>query len=411
MKTIPEPPPGGVTRFPHGAAVRLAELDVDPWPTLARLRTHEPVSWVPETSMWFVTPRDPIVRVLRDARRFTTDAERSTIRDIFGRHMMTTDGEVALRYKRACLHAFRADVLARDMAPWVQARSRELVGGRDAPAGKRGGIELMGDVATPLAVGSALRVLGLPEELSGRITGWYDDFAAALANFTGNPEVRRRGKSAAAAFGEAVAPLVGGAAPAERGLLAELARAEGEGRLNDDEIIANALIILFGGIETTASMIGNTVWSLLATGSWDDFVARRWPTGDVVEEALRWQPAVQSITRHTTGDVELLGVEIPAGSVVQSMIGGANRDPQHFDDPDRFDPDRTNASDHLSFGTGRHLCLGAQLARIEIGAVLEALRERRPELRVADPRTGEPDGALPPLRGYEFRRPVSLPLV
>ena len=94
--------------FPLGAAVRLSVLDADPYPVLARLRSEEPVSWVPETRMWFVTPRQEIVAILRDAGRFTTEAERSTIRDIFGTHMMTTDGEVALRYKRSCLHAFRA---------------------------------------------------------------------------------------------------------------------------------------------------------------------------------------------------------------------------------------------------------------------------------------------------------------
>ena len=85
------------------------------------------------------------------------------------------------------------------------------------------------------------------------------------------------------------------------------------------------------------------------------------------------------------------------------MIGGANRDPDHFTEPDLFDPDRGNAADHLSFGTGRHLCLGAHLARMEISAVLEALRTRAPALRFAS----EP----PQLRGYEFRRPPRLVLL
>ena len=262
----------------------------------------------------------------------------------------------------------------------------------------------MVDVATPLAVASALRVLGLPEGLTDAITGWYDDFAAALANFRGDPDVRSRGRAAAAAFGEAVGPLLEQASADDPGLLAHLATAAGAERLHDEEIIANALIILFGGIETTASMIGSTVWSLLATRSWDDFVDGRWTTAAVLEESMRWQPAVQSITRHTTGDVTILGVAIPAGSVVQSMIGAANRDPARFEEPDRFDPDRKNASDHLSLGTGRHLCLGAHLARLEIAAVLEALREAMPSLSVAGP-------GLPPMRGYEFRRPESLPLL
>ena len=402
VNTVSPPDPERVTRFPLGAAVRLADLDVDPYPVLARLRREEPITWVPETGMWFVTRRSDTVAVLRDATRFTTDAERSTIRDIFGAHMMTTDGEVALRYKRSCLHAFRADVLLREMEPWVSARALGLL---DAALERRGegrfGVELMAGVATPLAVTSALRVLGLPLDLADRITAWFDDFALALANFSGDEEVRRRGKASAAAFADVVRPRLREVSPTDRGLLAHLA-ARTEDRLTDDEIVSNALIILFGGIETTASMIGNTVWSLLQTGWWPRFVRDPGTSGALIEESLRWQPAVQSITRHTTEDVRLLGVGIPAGSVVQCMIGGANRDPAHFADPDAFDPARTNASDHLSFGTGRHLCLGAHLARIEIAAVLESLRQRIPKLRFAD--------GVPELRGYEFRRPPVLPL-
>lgn len=391
-------------RFPLGAQVRLADLDADPYPILARLRREEPVTWVPETQMWFLTRRAEIVDVLRDARRFTTRAERSTIRDIFGDHMMTTDGDVALRHKRSCLHAFRADTLLRDMAPWTHQKARMLVDAAIEASALPSTpvIELMDDVATPLAVESALRVLGLPSELSERVAAWFDDFALALANFAGDPAVRARGKAAAAAFSEVVLPQISATRPDERGLPAQLAHPEGD-RLDDNEIVSNALIILFGGIETTASMIGNTVWSLLSTDAWRGFVAEPESQNRLIEEALRWQPAVQSITRHTTEAVKLLGVTIPAGEVVQSMVGAANRDDAHFDAPDAFDPSRGNAADHLSFGTGRHLCLGMHLARMEIGAVLDALRESSSGLFFADV---EPPG----LRGYEFRRPPALRL-
>jgi len=309
--------------------------------------------------------------------------------------MMTTDGEVALRYKRKCLHAFRADSLARSMGPWVTTRCEALL---DATFADRS-CELMASVATPLAIDSALTVLGLPLSMAGRIGGWYEEFALALANFSGDEKVRGRGKAAAAAFADAIEPQLARVPDDERGLLAQLA-ARDDDRLTDAEIVSNALIILFGGIETTASMIGNTVWSLLSTGWWGSLVAQPGLGPSVVEEALRWQPAVQSITRHTTGAVEIRGVRIPEGSVVQCMIGGANRDPEWFEDADRFVPGRDNAADHLSFGTGRHLCLGAHLARMEIGAVLAGLVARAPELAF--------EGPPSVLRGYEFRRPVEL---
>lgn len=382
-----------------GATVRLASLDADPYPTLAALRAREPVAWVPEVGMWLVTRRDDVVAILRDATRFTTESERSTIRDVFGTHMMTTDGDVALRYRRGCLHAFRADALARDMAPWVEARVAALL----ERARARAAFDVIEAVASPLAVGSALRVLGLPPELADTIRGWYADFALALANFTGDGAVRARGKAAASAFDEAVRPLLAEARPEDRGLLAHLASA-GDDRLSDDEIVANALIILFGGIETTEAMIANTIWSLLATDRWGWYVADRSRGPSLVEEALRWQPSVQSITRHTTEDATVRGVRLPAGSIVQSMIGGANRDPEHFADPDAFDPTRANAGDHLSFGTGRHLCLGAHLARIEILAVMDGLARRAPTLAFEG-------GEAPRLRGYEFRRPERLAVV
>ena len=100
-------PPLHPSRFPLGAQVSLAILDVDPYPVLADLREREPVSWVPETRMWFVTRRRDVLSVLRDRHRFTTDSPHSTIQDLFGRHMLTTDGEEHLRYRRACLPPFR----------------------------------------------------------------------------------------------------------------------------------------------------------------------------------------------------------------------------------------------------------------------------------------------------------------
>jgi cytochrome P450 len=388
-------------RFPLGAAVTLDALDADPYRVLARLRESEPVTWVPETQMWFVTRRADQIAILRDGERFTTDADRSTIRDIFGRHMMTTDGDEALRYKRSCLHAFRADVLAREMVPWVEKRAFALLdaAGRHTSTGPAEW-EIMADVATPLAVDSALYVLGLPLEFADRITEWFADFAVALANFSGDPDARRRGKAAAEAFAEAVVPHIRSASIEDRGLLAHLAT-RGEDRLEDEEIISNALIMLFGGIETTASMIGNTVWSVLANELWQWLDEDRARLSGVIEESLRWQPAVQSITRHTRCDMELEGVSISKGEVVQCMIGGANRDPSHFSEPDDFDPERTNAGDHLSFGTGRHLCLGALLARIEVAAVLNGLAKRAPALAFEG-------AAVPPLTGYEFRRPAEL---
>jgi cytochrome P450 len=95
------------------------------------------------------------------------------------------------------------------------------------------------------------------------------------------------------------------------------------------------------------------------------------------------------------------GIALEAGDAVQCMIGAANRDPAYFADPDRYDIARSNADDHLSFGAGRHFCLGAALARAEVGVALDALLDRFPTLRA------DPDRPSAPL-GYEFRAPPAL---
>ena len=154
-------------------------------------------------------------------------------------------------------------------------------------------------------------------------------------------------------------------------------------------MIANLLIILFGGIETTESAICNAIWAALShPGVTRLTVDDRREVDDMVEESLRWDAAVQSCTRFTTEPVEIRGVSIPAHETVQCMLGAANRDPAHFEDPDRFDPGRPNARDHLSFGAGRHFCLGATLARIEAREALASVF--RPAGAAAGPGAAHP---------------------
>ena len=172
--------------------------------------------------------------------------------------------------------------------------------------------------------------------------------------------------------------------------------------LTEAEIIANLLIVLFGGIETTESMIGNALWAVLSHPAIArTVVADPAKVEAVIEESMRWDPAVQSCTRFTTEPVEIRGVQIPANETVQCMLGAANRDPDHFPDPDRFDPGRANAGDHLAFGAGRHFCLGASLARIEAEQALVRVLGGLPGLRLDPSRPTRP-------YGHEFRTPPAV---
>jgi cytochrome P450 len=382
----------------RGRDIRLRDLAVDPYPILARLRAEEPVSWVDEARMWFVTRRADVVEVLRNPDVFRTDSPHSTIHDTFGDQMLSAEGERHRRYKSQCNTPFNARAVKAHAVPLTTTKVAALI----EAFPRDGAVELRAALTSELAVYMVGTILGVPERLHGAIRGWYDAFAAALANFAWDPAVRAHGHGAVQEFREAILPVLRAHERLDdASLLGTLSRATSD-RLSDDEIVANALIVLFGGIETTESTMLNVIWTLLhhpaalAAVRDDRALLTR-----AVEEAMRWEPAVQSCTRHAASSVTLAGVSIAAGEIVQCMLGSANRDPAYFTDPDRYDLMRPNATDHLSFGAGKHFCLGAALARAEVHVVLETLLDRFPALRVDPARLSAP-------YGYEFRSPPRL---
>jgi cytochrome P450 len=189
------------------------------------------------------------------------------------------------------------------------------------------------------------------------------------------------------------------AAPGED-LLSQLVHLDDEGqRLDDTELRATAGLLLVAGFETTVNLLGSGTELLLRHPEQRALLRRRpelWPTA--VEEVLRFESPVQVTGRFAVRDTELAGVRVPRGRLVVAMLGGANRDPEVFPDPHRFDVTRSNARDHLSFSGGRHFCLGAALARVEGEVGLARLFARWPELALARPGRRRPTRVL---RGWE----------
>ena len=411
-------------RFPLGAKVTFEALADDPYPIFHELRRAEPVTWAPELGMWMLTRRDDIVAVLADWERFTTDSPESTIRDIFGSHMLTTDGDEQIRYKRRFIGPFRRGRLEENLLGTVRGVLDDLMEELDGEArGDGGRADLRARIARPLSVRSICRVLGLPDGDGPRLLAWYDYFAAALENFAGDPAVRATGKKAAGEFRDYVTPFLRGDLEVPDGSMIAALRSEedpyrpghhvarsGGDPLSETEMVANLLLVLFGGIETTESMIGNAFWAVLSHPEVAERLAAETSGGTpagggllsgVIEESMRWEPAVQSCMRWATEDVEIRGVPIAQGEIVHCMLGAANRDPGHFSDPDRFDPERPNARDHLAFGAGRHFCLGASLARIEAEQALTRVFGGLPGLRLDVDRPARPFG-------HEFRTPPTV---
>ncbi|NNF28115.1 MAG: cytochrome P450, partial [Gemmatimonadetes bacterium] len=284
-------------RFPLGSAVTIERLARDPYPLFRDLRAREPVTWAPALSMWLLTRRDDIVAVLADPDLFTTDSAASTIRDVFGRQMLSSDGPDWIRYKRACMPPFRKEALVGDMRSLIREWVAELVAGFD----RRDVADLRSELSVPLSLGAVLRVMGLPAGDSRQIHEWYDDFAEALANFTGDAAVRRRGHDSARAFADYVTPYIEGARRVPpRSLLGHLLR-EDSRTLTDAEVVSNLLIVLFGGVETADSMISTCLYALL-THPEVRSEARETPARlpVIVDEILRWDAPVQSCTRFAT---------------------------------------------------------------------------------------------------------------
>ena len=383
--------------------IELESLAENPYPMLHRLRSTAPVARARSAGgdMWLATRRADVLEILRNPEHFSTDHPASPIRDTFGAQMLSAEGEAQRRFKSACSPPFNRRAVDVNAEPIVRARLDHLL-----DAIERGSdefVDLRAALAAPLALAVVSDVIGIPAAMHDLVRAWYDAFAAALATHDPSSAARQQGRNSAAAFRAAVAPLIAQSSTGTHdALFGHLAHAAPSSRLDDEEILANTLIVLFGGIETTEAAILNAMWALLTHAeSCAEALEDDGALVAAIEESLRWEPAVQTCTRYAVRDVRVRDVSIREGEVVQCMIGGANRDPEHFENPDCFDIRRPNAGDHLSFGFGRHYCLGAALARVEARLAIRDLYSRWPQIRLDAARDSSP-------RGHEFRKPPAL---
>jgi cytochrome P450 len=377
-------------RFPLGAALTLEQLDADPYGPLAALRASEPVSWVPVLDGWLVTRRDLCIEVMRDAERFTVDDPRFSTAQVVGPSMLSLDGETHRRHRDPFAEALRGAELRERLARRVAQEARRLV----ATLAPAGGAEVRRDLAGPLAVNVVADALDLLDVTPGTVLGWYDEIVAAVDRVSVGGEI---GPDARAAV-TALASHVGGTIRQERGVLAEAART-----LADPEVVSNAAVMMFGGIETSEGMTTSVFWHLLTNpGALEAVRADRALGAAAVEESLRLEPAAGRVDRYATVDVELAGAPIRKGDLVIVSLTAANRDSSTFPDPDRFDLSRPNSRSHVAFAQGPHACIGSHLARLETQAALDAALDGWPGMRLAD-------GATPPT-GVVFRKPRSLPI-
>jgi cytochrome P450 len=396
--------------FPLGEAVTLAELEADPHPLLARLREHEPVSWLPALNGWLVTRRDLALRVLRDSVAFTVDDPRFSTAQVVGPSMLSLDGAEHGHHRGPFTHGFSPAEVRSRLAGYVEAEAGRLV----AALRPRGAADLRPGLAGPLAVGAVAEALGLGQTDPATVLEWYGAIVAAVSALAGAPGPPTAsgppgpaGQSVSASGAQAFrmldaslrAVIAGG--DGRSSLLADAAAAGDGTGLSSDEVVSNAAVLMFGGIETTEGMISNAILHLLShPGQLAHVTADPGLVPDAVEESLRLEPAAAVVDRYATRDVRIGEAGVRRGDLVTVSLAGAGRDPAVFTDPDVFDVRRLNARLHLAFAHGPHFCLGAHLARLEAQAAVHAVLSL-PGLRL------DPDHPSAP-RGLVFRKPPAL---
>lgn len=377
--------------FPLGASIALEQLEDDPHRLLAQLRLREPVSWIDALDGWLITRYDLAMEVLRDARRFTVDDPRFSTSVVVGPSMLSLDGERHDRHRSPFGGPFRPTPVRERFATFVEQEAERLV----EQLAPDGGAELRRSFAGPLAAVTVASALGMGRDEVAELLRWYDEIVGGVSAITAG---RGLPQATTQAYEELNARLRA-TIDDRSSLLSSVAAAGG---LNASEIVSNAAVLLFGGIETTEGMIANALLALLERPGELARVREQPELLDrAVEESLRLEPAAAVLDRYATEDTALAGVQIAARDLVRVSITAANRDPALFTEPDRFELGRPNQRRHLAFAQGPHVCLGVHLARLEARTALRKLLARFARLRL-DP------GHQPRVTGLVFRKPREL---
>ena len=369
------------------------EVLANPYPLYHRLRAHAPVHWDPYLHAWVVTRYADVVTVLKgfSAARTPTPEffevlgapEVGPVARVMVKQMLFMDGAAHGRLRKLAGPAF-LPARVRALRSHIEDIATRLIDTIQARG--TGRMDLMADFAEPLPSIVTAEMLGVPVADHTHLKEWSVTFAEMLGNFQHNPDrlggVLTAVENLTAYFQNAI--LEQRKHPRE-GLVHTLMTSEADGdRLTDEEIVANCIVTMVGGLETTTNLIGNGMLSLLRN---PDQLARLRAEPALmpaaVEELLRYESPSQHTARLAPDDVVLGGQTIRKRQAVIAVMAAGNRDPERFPDPDRLDFDRPD-NRHLAFGWAAHFCFGAPLARVEGQIAFESLLRRFPALGLTD---------------------------
>lgn len=375
--------------FDPSAFVALA----DRHPAYRQLRDHMPAlrAEFGPVSVWILTRYDDVASVLRDATARVKPLEMQGAPSWLGDGPAATMFEAQLvlsdppdhdRLRRLASPAFTKKTL-QPLEAWIE----QMVADRIGALADRGEFDLVADLAAYVPGTTILHILGVPTSDWDPLISRVPAFLHIFSPFPIGPDESAACNEACGFYLDYFGALIDERrkSPGE-GIIGTLITAQEENdRLSRTELLAMLQSFLNAGFETTMSTLGSGMWGMLSQGDpWRTLTADPTLAPAALEETLRWEAPVSFVRRYALNDIELHGMTIPSGDAILLALASANRDERHFTDPNRIDVHRPR-KDHVSFGGGRHFCIGFQLAKLEARITLQALARRLPGLELTGP--------------------------
>jgi cytochrome P450 len=403
------------TRSPEAFNPFTPQFNRDPHAAYRAAREEQPVFFSPAMNMWVVTRYDDLKTVMKDVAAFSSAGAFSSAsvvspealrvlggleHPVYRYSLVNTDPPLHSRFRTNFQRAFSPRQVA-ILEPQIRELTHDLLA--ELRAARRA--EVINSFCNQLPLLTICRLMGVPDADAPDIKRWSTDYIRLQIPGWSVEEQRAIGQSVLDYYSYMLDVVRHYATnPAENLISAAIAARQGvEEPLSDEEIAGLTLNLVLAGHETTAALLGNTLYTALSRrGLWAALGAQPELATTAVDEFIRHGGPAFGLYRRTTRDVALGGVTIPKDATVFIAYFAGNTDPAQFPEPAQLDIERRNAASHLTFGHGIHYCIGAPLARLELRVVLEELPRAYPSLRL------DPEQAFTPVASFLLRSYESL---
>jgi cytochrome P450 len=369
----------------------------DPYPILRRLRNEDPVHWSDAIGAWVLTRYDDIVATFKDTTHYSNEGRLAravehlpvgsrsrfkTFEDHYRtKGLLHSDPPDHTRLRALVTKAFTPRVVEA-MQPRIRAIANDLLDVVQ-PNGK---MDVIADLAVTLPITVVAEIMGMPESDKMLAKGWADALLAFQGVNNPSENILEKAQETLIEIRAYLAELVRNRRRNPgTDLVSQMVAAESEGdKLSESELINTCITLLVAGHETSTSLIGNGLFTLLYhQDQWRALQKDVSLLPSAIEEVLRYESPVSRQPRLMKVDAELEGKTIRKGQMIFQMLNAANRDPAHFFEPETFDI-RRQKNRHIAFGYGIHFCVGALLARTEASIVFQLILQRFPEIQLLD---------------------------